>query len=356
MHNLFVCHSQAHITLAVGLAKGRFKADSNHFILFQDFALQENIKEAILDTFDAVMIRTGIYPDINATWKAKIKRYPQDIKAINGFMNQEYKKVFVVCDGNIPELYILKKALKLNKSVEMIWLEDGSYPYYQNIIANDGLNANSFTRLLRKVFFRYILNLGSIYDFEGNFMGGNKNLKQAYITFKGYERSLFKNKEIVAIEKNEYLLGLTTLFKAPENLIKDNSILLVLDKLDTYLNITSVKKMIAELLKHALESNINFYYKYHPREEDALSELAGNNAITELKKHFAVEYYYSSAAGKDIKVVGIKSTGLQSAKMLNFNAISAAGVVGEADKDILGFYSKIGVHTPNSLEGLMSKI
>jgi hypothetical protein len=36
-------------------------------------------------------------------------------------------------------------------------------------------------------------------------MAANRNLKQAYITLKGKEREIFKNKEIVQITADEYL-------------------------------------------------------------------------------------------------------------------------------------------------------
>ena len=354
MYNLFVCHSQAQIILAVGLVKGRFSAHKNDIIIFQDFILQKDIRESIMSTFNSVLMRTGIYPAVNSTWKAKINRYPKDIIALSKFMDKPYDKVFVVCDGNIPELYILKNSRKLKKDVEMIWLEDGSYPYYLNVVAKDGLNSNNFSRLLRKFLFKYLFRLGSIYDFEGDFMGANTNLKKAYLTFKGKERDIFNNKEIIGITKDEYIKGITTLFKPKGIKVEDNSIILVLDKLDTYSTLASVETMVKTIKKHSINRNINLYFKYHPREEESLSEL--HIGATELKKDLAIEYYYSGAIGRKISVIGVKSTGLQSSLVLGFNSISAIKIIEEKSEGIINFYNSIGVHIPSDLSGLLSKI
>jgi hypothetical protein len=48
----------------------------------------------------------------------------------------------------------------------MIWLEDGSYPYFVNTTNVDGLNSNDFTRLVRQIVFKNLHNLGKFYDFE----------------------------------------------------------------------------------------------------------------------------------------------------------------------------------------------
>lgn len=348
MRNLFVCHSQIQLILAIGLVKGRFINDKNDLILFQDFNMNEETKSILLKSFDKVLFRSGIYPVVNKSWKAKLKRYPDDFSAIKAFMNIPYSKIFEVCDGNIPEMYILKRAYKLNSHTDMIWLEDGSHPYYLNTDVKDGLNANKFTRNLRKFFFKFFFGLGKFYDFEFNEMGGNRYLKKAYITFKGNEREIFKSKEIVSISADEYKKGIHTLFNSTGIEIEDNSVVLVLDKLDVYKDLDSIKSLARKIGSSV--KNKKVYYKYHPREE---RDLEGMENFTQLDKNLGIEYYFSAAVNKHITVLGIKSTGLQSAKVLGFNTISAINIVNEDDPSVVKFYKSIGVTLPLTIEELL---
>jgi len=351
MRNLFVCHSQIQLVLAVGLAKGRFIDDKNDLILFQDFNMADDTKSILLSTFSRVLFRAGIYPAVNTTWKAKLKRYPDDLNSIKAFMAQPYSRVFEVCDGNIPEIFILKRAYHLNKDTEMIWLEDGSHPYYLNIDAKDGLNSNGLTRNLRKIFFKYFFRLGKFYDFEFNDMGGSRYLTKAYITLKGKERDIFRSKEIVEITTEEYKRGINTLFKPTGIEIEDNSIILALDKLDVYQDISTIKSLVLNIKSSV--KNKKVYYKYHPREE---SVLEGLENFTQLNKNLGIEYYYSASMNKNITVIGVKSTGLQSSKVLGFHTISAIKIVNEEDPVVVGFYKNIGVILPLTIDELLLEL
>ena len=174
MNNLFVCHSQANLLLAVSLSVGRFSSNTNDLILFQDFAMRDELKAVLQTCFSRVLFRSGTYPAIQKSWKEKIKRYPKDLKAIKVFIGKTmYDKVFEVCDDCIPEIYILKKTNRNNACVEQIWLEDGSYPYFRNTIDLSGFSSNSFTRWVRKCLLKYICAFGRFYDFRGMYMGAN---------------------------------------------------------------------------------------------------------------------------------------------------------------------------------------
>lgn len=103
MNNLFVCHTQAHLILACGLAQGRFSEDNNELILFTDFSITPQIMGRLNNVFSKILYLTGIYPAINKSWKRKISRYPSDIYKIKKFMSITYDKLFVVVDALLPE-------------------------------------------------------------------------------------------------------------------------------------------------------------------------------------------------------------------------------------------------------------
>ncbi|MDR2408804.1 MAG: alpha-2,8-polysialyltransferase family protein [Bacteroidales bacterium] len=341
--NLFVCHSQAHLILSCGLVKGRFKDDINQLILFVDFNISSDINDRLHDTFDEILLLTGIYPANNKTWKSKLKRYPNDLKKIRFFMHQAYDRVFEVCDGSIPELYILKWAYKQNPDIKGAWLEDGSYPYFRNVIINEGLNSNFLTRWMRKIALKYLLGIGKYVKADFDEMGGSHWLPQAYLTFKGYEREIYKNKDIIAITEKEYKEGILTMYSHENMQLKYPSIVLVLDKLDVYKDINKVEKILKTILLFCSEKDIPVYYKYHPRENNNIDIL--HDCIC-LNKNMGIESYYIPAMNKYITVIGIKSTGLQSAKKLGFKTISLSELTNENDTMVDQFYKSINILVP----------
>lgn len=73
MRNLFICHTQAHLILASGLALGRFKNDENLLILFVDFGIKDELKARLDKTFARTLYLQSIYPAEFNTAKAKLK-------------------------------------------------------------------------------------------------------------------------------------------------------------------------------------------------------------------------------------------------------------------------------------------
>ena len=345
MANLFICHSQAQLLLAISLSTARFTQDENDLILFTDFRLKDELRENLDLAFAQVLYRTGTFPASNKTWKEKLKRYPDDLKVIRQFMDKSYDRVFEVCDECIPELFALKFANNLNPDCEFAWLEDGSYPYFRNTIDVSGFSTNQTTRLIRKIFLKYLLGLGRFYDFHGCYMGANHILQKAYLTFPGKQRKEYQSKDIVGISDNEFRKGLTVMYPpTKENVIPSDSVLVVMDKLDVYKDIEKVETTLKGVITKYRGSGKRIFYKYHPREESELNVLKD---CEELSRFTGVENFYSANIGSNLIIVGIKSTGLQNAKKLGFEVVSLASIVDEADENVLQFYRSIGISILN---------
>lgn len=341
MGNLFICHSQAQLLLAISLSTTRFEHNENDLILFTDFRLKDDLRKNIDKSFTRVLYRTGTFPATNKTWKEKAKRYPDDLKAIRNFMGKSYDKVFEVCDDCIPELFALKFAFKKNPNCGFVWLEDGSYPYFRNTIAVSGFSTNRTTRLLRKILLKYMFGLGRFYDFRGCYMGANHVLKTAYLTFPGKQRKEYQTKKIVGISEEEFCHGLVEMYPPmDENRIPSDSVLLVLDKLDVYKDLGKIEMTLKGVIDKYRKLCKQIFYKYHPREESSLPILSD---CKELSRFTGVENFYSANIGNNLIVVGIKSTGLQNAKKLGFEVCSLASIVDEADENVMKFYRSIGI-------------
>lgn len=341
MRNLFVCHSQAQLLLAISLSTGRFTQDQNDLILFTDFKLKDELRKCLDSVFTRVLIRVGTFPSTNKSWKEKFKRYPVDLKEIRKFVSLPFDKVFEVCDDCIPELFILKYTYKKNPNTEYIWLEDGSYPYFRNTIDVSGFSTNKTTRTIRKILLKYLCRLGRFYDFKGNYMGANHLLQKAYLTFPGKQRKEYNSKEIIGITNKEFDYGLAIMYPPlRENQLPPNSVLIVMDKLDVYRDLNKIEQSIKQVVTICKQKGKQVFYKYHPREESQLNALQDCN---ELSRYTGVENFYSANIGNHLTIIGIKSTGLQNAQKLGFKVFSLSPAVGESDANITFFYKNIGI-------------
>ena len=344
MKNLFICHSQSHLILAAGLSKGRFVEDENHLILFKDFNLKEELKERIEKVFTTCLFLEGTFPaSINMTFRGRIKWYRDDVKILKSSIESSFDRVFAVCDWTYPVQYALKCCVMLNPTVEVNWLEDGIIPYYSNVKKRKGLDKYAFTMWMRKVFFKDFLRLGKIYNRDFVEMGGLSLFKKAYVSYPKAVREPYKSrKELVEITNEEFQSGISRLYPSYSMDIPDNSTLLIMDKLDTYLYPEKVKVVIEGLIKSAEDKGDTVYCKLHPRENQQWDVLGKCNI---LDKMMGAESMYLSLLPKrnNISVVGFKSAGLMTAKKMGFTVTSLFLESGETNEDLVSFFRLIGI-------------
>lgn len=343
MRNLFVCHTQAQLILAAGLSIGRFRNDENILFLFVDFALKDELKIRINKIFNKVLYLQSIYPAEKNTFRSKLRWYAEDLRRIEPVMESPFNRVFEVCDMVYLEQRILKSACKRNPEVELNWLEDGITAYYQNIESHGGLDLNKFTRFLRCVIFKYLGGVGRYYDRDFPGMGGGKMLKTAYCLYPDAVREPYKSLKIIEeISDEEYRFGLQALYEGKSAAVEDAAIILVLDKLDTYVYPEKMKRILSDFLASAKRENRKVYCKFHPRESEVWDIF---KTYPVFDKSIGIESLYLSLLNKraSLKIVGVKSTGLMSAKKLGYDVESLFLQCGETNENLEKFYSLIGV-------------
>lgn len=343
MRNLFVCHTQAQLMLACGLCLGRFKDVENHLILFQDFLLKPELTERLDRVFAKTLYLQGIYPKEWNTFKEKLKNYPVNDRKIKELMLEPYDKVFTVCDTIYPEQKCMKLAYKLNGNTDFCWLEDGIIAYYQNIVIREGLDANSALRFIRKLYFKYIKGLGSFYNRDFNEFGGLRYNKSVYCLYPYAVREPYKSQRTMfCILKDELLRGLKAMYAKVDLPVKEGDIILLVDKIDTYAYSEKVKTSLDNFIKESNAAGKRVFCKFHPRETETWEIFDGCDT---LEKTVGAESMYLSLADKanDITIVGIKSTGLMSAKTLGYNPISLFPSCGEENFELVKFFEAIGI-------------
>ena len=344
MRNLFICHSQAHLILASGLTRGRFKDDCNHLILFRDFNLKNELREELTRVFDTCLFLEGTFPaSENGSLQARMRWHREDNRLIKEHVKQAYSRVFAVCDWTPPVQYALRRCYDLNHATEFSWLEDGILAYFPNAVINKGADRYGFTMLLRKIYFKYIKGMGKIYDRDFDEMGGLSVFKKAFVLYPKAVREPYRSKkEIVGITDAEYLEGLNALYERRELGIPDNSILLVMDKLDTYSYPENVQNAIVTLKAEAEKAGQKIFCKFHPRENEAWSVFDG---CTRLDNTIGAESMYLSLTDRkeSVQVIGVKSAGLMSARKMGFKVKSLFNQCGEENKNLVKFFEQIDI-------------
>lgn len=343
MKNLYICHTQAQLILASGLALGRFRDDENDLILFVDFGIKDELKECLDKTFTRTLYLQSIYPAEMNTAKAKLKWYPQDWKLIKQFLTKPVDRTIAVCD----HLLLVQKTIQLsyfkNNAVELYWLEDGIIPYYVDSNNTGGLDSNDFTRFIRKILFKFIFGIGRFYnrDFWG--CGGMSALKTAFVSYPDAVREPYRSqKQLVGITDEEYLAGLSAMYPKSNLNVLPNSVILVVDKLDRYAFPDKVRASLSAFISKCKEEGKTVICKFHPRETEVWDIFDGCQT---MDKSVGIESAYVSLADiKDtITIAGVKSAGLMSAKKVGYNTVSLFPSCGEQNENLVKFYDKLGI-------------
>ena len=342
MENLFVCHTQAHLILATGLSLGRFKNDDNTLILFRDFELKRSLECRIKQLFNNCIILKG-NTSASKSLISRIRWHREDNRILRKSIIEPYDRVFAVCDWTPPVQYCLKRCLDLNNKTEFIWLEDGILAYFQNVENRSGSERFAITKYIRKLFFKYLCGIGKVYDRDFNGMGGLKLFKQIYCLYPDAVREPYcAQRSLVPITNEEYNIGVSSLYDTKSLNVASNSVILIMDKLDTYLYPAIVKTSIVALKADLVSKGVKIYCKLHPREDVIWEELKDCEF---LEKTIGAESLYLSLANMvdSINIIGVKSAGLMSAKKMGFSVASLFYQSGEQNLDLVRFYENIGI-------------
>lgn len=331
--SLFVLHTQYNLILACGLLH---QSKENDLILFVDFKLTEGLKDRLKNSFNRIQYIDGNFPKNDLDSKSKMNKITNDCKLIKDFINVSYDRIFIVDDMCIQEMFSLKCSAKYNQHIDMCWLEDGGNAYFYNGTVSKGMGSTPIKRTIRKVFFSIKFGLWNYYDL-GKIIGTHKLLKKGYFIFPKFARHEYSKREKTLITEEEFITGMNMIFQGRSIHFEIGGVLIALDKLEVYGNKLQVVVSCLEKLLENTERKI--YYKYHPRETETLPIL--KDAV-ELDKTIALESYLTNADTRDLTILGIKSTALQTAVKMGFRTISLINQVEDSD-EVVQFYKSIGI-------------
>ena len=340
MKNLFVVHTQYNLILSLAVIENQFNNDNNYLVLFEDFNIDERMIDNLKKYFLQIDIFTGSYYKKEQLWRKKVFRYFYLNKVFKCDANI-YDNVFIVEDTTIPEQYIMKYSYCKNNDVNYCCIGDGGYAYFSvDGIDNTGLAKHGYTMFLRKIVFKYMFGLGKFYTAAWCF-GSSPLLKTIYELYPVYLREELQHKTKCEIDGVHFTKGVKNLYGyLPSVTIEDNSLIIILDKLNVYNDLELFNTTIEEIINKARKEKKHIYYKYHPAEKEKLSFA---DEWVEIDRNISAEYVFSCCNAKTTWIVGIMTTALQTASKMGFNVTSYIKTFKPHRIDVIDFYKQIGI-------------
>ena len=184
--------------------------------------------------------------------------------------------------------------------------------------------------------------MGNITNLKGTDIGSNNWIEEYLLTYPEAVREGFgTGKRKIEIPDKDFQMGMQLLYPETKYELPNKAVVVVFDKIDVYKDKSAVFGVLEKIFVKCNEEKIPVYYKCHPREEEVIHITA---SVSEIDRNLGIEGVYSSNMKKDICFIGVKSTGLQTAKKCGFEAVSLAPMLKETNSETVQFYNKIGVH------------
>lgn len=346
MNNLFVCHTQYDLLMSLAIMKQHFFNDKNDLVLFSDFTLNDDMKSVLEHSFANSIFLRGERTKYDSKYSHKASAYKKTYVQLNEFLAEYYDNLFWKCDYSWPEIWLNKKIHKKNEKLIIYWLEDGAYFVLDNQVVD--LKNNKLKFFLRQCIGKMLF--GKYYSFNGIGIGTSTWNNFYCLTFPDAVRDKYKSKPYISVSESSFGHAMTVLYRSCDVEVDDGSVVLFLDKIDRYKILENVVHPIESLLQECENMGVKLYYKYHPRENRKIEQLASRGI--EINRSIGAEGLYSCNIGRKIKVVGIASTSLQTARKCGFEVYSMAQITGESNDDINRFYKKIGICMMSSVSEL----
>ena len=223
-----------------------------------------------------------------------------------------YSTYALVLDKNYCELYLMEKFLKAAERPRFVFIEDGAHSYFNNGVRNGGLGYNQLTDTVRRGIFA-LLGIRRAYQFNHMEMGANKFLQEFHLHYPRSQRGLYDLNLVKEISKKRFRHVIQDL---TWNVNEIKGTILILDHSDVVQDLDRY----AEQIKDFVNKQSPVYLKFHPRENEEFIERF--RGYTMIKTKLTVERLLATLSSTNIRVFGLTSTALMSAKIFGFDAVS----------------------------------
>ena len=320
MKQLFVMHTQYNLILSAAVCS-RYPNAENTLVLFSEFALGEEMRQALSKVFERVIVvRDGFYKPQSAL--DEIREIRRCLSKVKGIWHEHFDRVYLSQERVFDK--ILHARMKKNDpNVYCCNIEEDAY-----YSLNEKYNAPDFTytesRRMKRHRLLYALCLaGYPYDYkEATYCYGMSRMYQgAALLFPSLARKEVADKELTEITQEELVAGITALY-SQKNVSypkAEKYLLFFFDLMDRYKSPEKVKALVQEMVQMAQREGRTILFKYHPRETDKFEDIAG---AVELPHLGPAEKVLLDLKDTDTVVVGNATTACVVAAKLGFRVCS----------------------------------
>lgn len=345
MKNLFIVNTPYHLSISTGLVLNKHINELNDLIIYKTFNL-ENID---IEKLKKIFRHIYIYDRDNPRFRNGLLKTKYNLKLMKKFIKHDlYNKLYIYNDLFIETQYIMDK---MNKSCEIIYVEDGGIAYVDYVEnTNNKKKYNVIKSYLKKIL--YGVNHQQLAT-----LGTSSNIDKRMFLWPNLIRECLKDKEIEAIMKEYLIDGLEYIYDKEIDSSSDNKKMIVIlenyeffckygmKKLDMY------KEILSEIIMNLIDNKIEVYVKYHPREvKKYIDDIINNNDnINIIKNDLPIELFFNKS---NTYIISIWSTSLfTGAKIIcNKNIISLARMLKLRDDHLINNFIKIGIQIPTNIQ------
>ena len=134
----------------------------------------------------------------------------------------------------------------------------------KNVVIRGGLDSKFGSSFYSKtIFLKYVKNLGRFYDRDFNEFGGLKYNKTIYCLYPKAVREPYRSqRNILGIWKDEFLLGLKAMYAKVDLPVKGGDIILVVDKINTYVYPEKVKASLSGFIEESKTAGKKYFVSF----------------------------------------------------------------------------------------------
>lgn len=343
MRNLFIMHTQYNLIMATAVVQEYFKEEQNDLILIAEFPVTEPYIRQLEKIFSEVWVLQDCFDNAQNVRKlfSFIKKMAK-LKSSN-IINIAYDTVISAQEEYFDTLIVTK--LK-NKNRLLHWYaveEDAYFAYNLNHCSQ-----NYLRKILKKTYYCMLKVIYGRNDFYEsiNCYGMNRNIEKLFLSYPQYVRKELRGKTAAEICEEALIDATKTLYQylyTNSCLLPLHSILFLSDLTDRYDNRAEIEKIVRLISIFSAKHELNFFIKYHPREDNKFEGLKNFRELpTLIPSEMVMAYNY----GRGIVVIGNKSTSVYMAKKMGFKTWSIIRLQsgdGYRQCGVESFYNKIGI-------------
>ena len=320
MKNLFIIHTQYNLILSAAVMS-RFENAENTLVLYSEFNLNDEMREALSRVFSNVIVVTDRFtPQMKPLDEIRFIR--KCMKKVKSIRNERFDNIYM-SQERIFDMILCARAKKINPQARCYDIEeDAYYSLDEKYNADDYVHVES-KRLKRRKFLFALLLAGYPYNYRDVYYcyGMSSEYDGANLLFPHLARRELSEKELFEITKEELLRGIDAIYSGintdyPEG---EKYTLFFFDLMNRYKDPERVKEIVRDIIRVSCNEGRTVLFKYHPRETEKFNDIEG---VFELPHIIPAEKVLYDLRDKDTLVMGNATTACIVAAKLGYDVIS----------------------------------